>query len=239
MSLNSNNFMTFVTNFWFFHIIKYCWRWIIARKNYVLKDKNSIFIDNKAIIGDNVIIYENNRIEGECVIGDNVTIYPNSFISNTEIGKGTKIYSSFIEKSKIGSCCFIGPFAHLRAGSNIHDFAKIGNFCEIKNAEIGEQTKVSHLAYVGDAKVGKRCNVGCGAIFVNFNGKTKFKTVVEDDVFIGSNVNIIAPVTIGSGAYICAGTTVDKDIASSDFAIGRVRAEIKKNRAKQYLDKTT
>lgn len=215
---------------------KVSWRWIIARKNYILKDKNSIFIDNKAIIGENVIIYENNRIEGECFIGDNVTIYPNSFISNTEIGKGSKIYSSFIEKSKIGSCCFIGPFAHLRAGSVIKDFAKIGNFCEIKNTVIGEQTKVNHLAYVGDAKLGKRCNVGCGAIFVNFNGKTKSKTVVGDDVFIGSNVNVIAPVTIESGSYICAGTTVDKNIDAGDFAIGRVRVEIKKNRASDYLD---
>ncbi len=205
----------------------------------MLKDKSSIFIDDKAVIGENVIIYENNRIEGECVIGDNVTIYPNSFIESSVIGKGTKVYSSFIEKSKIGACCLIGPYAHLRSGSIIADFVKVGNFCEIKNAEIGKNTKISHLAYVGDAKVGNACNIGCGVIFVNYNGKIKSKTIVEDGAFIGSNVNLIAPVKVGKGAYVCAGTTVDNDIEAGSFSIGRVRAEIKKGRAKKYLDKKT
>lgn len=171
------------------------------------------------------------------MIGDNVTIYPNSFISNSIIGKGSKIYSSFIEKSEVGACTMIGPYAHLRTGSKIGDFVKIGNFCEIKNSQLGEYTKVSHLAYVGDAKVGKNCNVGCGAIFVNFNGKIKQQTVVGDNVFIGSNVNLIAPVQIGNGAYICAGTTVHQNIDSGDFVIGRVRQETKKGAASKYLNK--
>ncbi|MBR7172629.1 MAG: hypothetical protein IKD36_02425 [Clostridia bacterium] len=202
----------------------------------MIKDKNSTFIDDKVKIGDNVIIYENNRIEGDSVIGDNVTIFPNSYISDSIIGKGTKIYSSFIEKSEIGACSMIGPFAHLRTGSKIGDFVRIGNFCETKNAEIGSNTKVSHLAYVGDAKIGKRCNVGCGAIFVNFNGKIKQKTVVEDGVFIGSNVNVIAPVVIRSGAYVCAGTTIDSDVDKDDFVIGRVRQEVKRGKATKYLE---
>ena len=204
-----------------------------------MKDKNSIYIDKKVIIGDNVIIYENNHIEGESVIGDNVTIFPNSYISNSIIGKGTKIYSSYIEKSEVGACCSIGPYAHLRAGSKLDDFVKIGNFCEIKNAEVGAYSKISHLAYVGDASIGKKCNIGCGAIFVNYNGKIKQKTIIEDGVFIGSNVNLIAPLVIKSGAYICAGTTIDKNIEANDFVIGRVRQEVKKGRAIKYLsDKT-
>lgn len=207
----------------------------MLKKNYVIKDKNSTFIDEKVKIGDNVIIYENNRIEGECQIADNVTIYPNSYIFNSIIGKGSKIYSSFIEKSEIGACCLVGPFAHLRTGSKIDDFVKIGNFCEIKNSEIGANTKISHLAYVGDAKVGKSCNIGCGAIFVNYNGKEKQKTLVEEGVFIGSNVNVIAPVVIKSGAYVCAGTTIDKNVESNDFVIGRVRQEVKKGLASKYL----
>lgn len=202
-----------------------------------MKDKNSIFIDDKVKIGDNVIIYENNRIEGNSVIGDNVTIFPNNFISNSIIGKGTKIYSSFIEKSEIGTCAMLGPYAHLRTGSKIGNFVKVGNFCEIKNSEIGEYTKVSHLAYVGDAKIGKNCNIGCGAIFVNFNGKVKQQTIVGDNVFIGSNVNLIAPVQIGDGAYVCAGTTVHQNIDTDDFVIGRVRQEIKKGAANKYLNK--
>ena len=112
-----------------------------------------------------------------------------TYIFNSIIGKGTKIYSSFIENAEVGSCCFIGPYAHLRTGAKIGDFVKIGNFCEIKNSIIGDNSKVSHLAYVGDATVGKNCNIGCGVIFVNYNGKVKQKTIIGDGVFVGSNVN--------------------------------------------------
>lgn len=187
-------------------------------------------------IGENVIIYENTRIEGCTRIDDNVTIYPNSYISNSIIGKGTKIYSSFIEKSIIGSCCLIGPFAHLRAGTKLADAVKVGNFCETKNVQIGSHTKLAHLAYVGDAVIGEKCNIGCGAIFVNYNGKSKQMSYVGDGSFVGSNVNVIAPVKIGNGAYICAGTTVDRDVADNEFVIGRVRQEGKEGRAKKYLN---
>ncbi len=208
----------------------------MKRSNYVLKDKSSTFIDEKAKIGENVIIYENNRIEAGTVIGDNVTIYPNCFISGSVIGKGSKIYSSMIENSEVGACASIGPYAHLRSGSRIGAHVKVGNFCEVKNAQIGAHSKLAHLAYVGDAKVGKNCNIGCGVIFVNYNGKVKQKTFVEDNVFIGSNVNIIAPVTIGEGAYICAGTTITKNIDAGDFVIGRSIPEVKPGRAKEYFD---
>ena len=208
------------------------------KTNYVIKSKSSVFIDKRATIGENVIIYENVRIEGASVIGDNVTIFPNCFIADTIIGKGTKIYSSHIEKSEIGACSSIGPFAHLRPKSKVGNKVKVGNFCELKNCEIGDNTKISHLAYVGDSTVGKGCNIGCGVIFVNYNGKTKSRTIVGDNVFIGSNVNLVAPVTIESGAYICAGTTIDKDVKSGDFVIGRVRQESKPNRAKDYWNIT-
>ncbi|MBQ8451903.1 MAG: hypothetical protein IJ538_03925 [Clostridia bacterium] len=205
-------------------------------KNYVVIDKRSTFIDSSVKLGKNVIIYENNRIEGNTVIGDNVTIFPNSFISNSIIAKGSKIYSSFIENSSVGECCLIGPFAHLRTGSNLEGHVKVGNFCEIKNSHIGKGTKVSHLAYVGDANIGEGCNIGCGTIFVNYNGKIKQRSNVGNNVFIGSNSNIIAPVEIKSNSYICAGTTIDKNVDELDFVIGRVRQESKKGRAKEYLD---
>ena len=204
--------------------------------NYIIKDKKSVFIDEEAIIGENVIIYENNRIEGKCIIEDNATIYPNSFIINSKIGKGSKIYSSMIENSIVGEGCLIGPFAHLRPKSKLGNFVKLGNFCETKNSVVGDYTKISHLAYVGDAEIGKKCNIGCGAIFVNYDGKKKSKTIVGSGSFIGSNVNIIAPVVIGDGAYICAGTTVDKNINAESFVIGRVKQEEKPNRAKNYFD---
>ena len=106
---------------------------------------------------------------------------------------------------------------------------------EIKNAVIGKGSKVNHLAYVGDAEIGENCNIGCGAIFVNYNGKIKQKSIVKDNCFIGSNCNIIAPVVIEDNSYICAGTTVTKDVKNGDFVIGRVRQEVKENLAKKYL----
>ena len=204
-------------------------------KNFVLKDKKSIFIDKSVKIGNNVTIYENNRIEGETVIGDGVTIYPNCFIKDTIIGDGATVNYSQSENAVIGKKCSVGPFARLRPKAYLDEDVKVGNFVEIKNATIGKGSKVSHLAYVGDADVGCDCNIGCGAIFVNYNGRAKNRTKVGDDCFIGSNCNIIAPVNIESRSYICAGTTITNDVKTDDFVIGRVRQEVKENRAHNYL----
>lgn len=207
----------------------------VCGKNLTLKDKRTIFIDKTVKIGNNVTIYENNRIEGETVIGDNVTILPNCYIKDTVIGDGATFNYSQSESATVGKNVTVGPFARLRPKADIKDNARIGNFVEIKNAVIGEGTKVSHLAYVGDAELGKNCNIGCGAIFVNYNGRTKSRTTVGDDCFIGSNCNVIAPVNIASSSYICAGTTVTGDVKTDDFVIGRVRQEIKEGRAHKYL----
>ncbi len=203
--------------------------------NYTIKDKRSVFIDKTVKIGKDVIIYENNRIEGQTIIEDGTIIYPNSYIKNAQIGKNCIIESSNIVDCEVGNNCSVGPFARLRPKAIIKDGAKIGNFVEIKNAVIGEGSKVNHLAYVGDAEIGKNCNIGCGAIFVNYNGKIKQKSIVGDDCFIGSNVNVIAPVNIENKSFICAGTTVSEDVKTDSFVIGRVRQEIKENRAHLYL----
>lgn len=204
-------------------------------KNLIIKDKRSVFIDKSVVLGNNVTIYENNRIEGSTIIGDGVTILPGCYIVNTKIGDNTVVNNSQCEDSVVGKECSVGPFARLRPNSTICDKAKIGNFVEIKNAQIGEGSKVSHLAYVGDADVGKNCNIGCGAIFVNYNGKSKNRTRVGNNCFIGSNCNLIAPVDIESNSYICAGTTITDNVKSDDFVIGRVRQQIKENRAHKYL----
>lgn len=204
-------------------------------KNFVVKDKRTVFIDKSVKIGNNVTIYENNRIEGNTVIGDNVTILPNCLIKNTIIGDGSTINYSQCEDSVVGKDCSVGPFARLRPKVRLSDQVKIGNFVEIKNANIGKGSKVSHLAYVGDADVGKDCNIGCGAIFVNYNGREKNRTIVGDECFIGSNCNVIAPVEIQSRSYICAGTTITDNVKTDDFVIGRVRQEVKENRAHNYL----
>ena len=204
-------------------------------KNVDIKDKRSVFISSSVIVGDNVTIYENNRIEGDSEILDGAVIMPGCFIKDTVVGKGAVVNNSQCENAVIGENCSVGPFARLRPNAVLMQSVKIGNFVEVKNATIGENTKVSHLAYVGDADIGRDCNVGCGAIFVNYNGKTKNRTVVGDNCFIGSNCNIIAPVKIESNAYICAGTTVTDDVKTDDFVIGRVRQVVKENRAHNYL----
>lgn len=204
-------------------------------KNLKILDKRSVFIDNTVIIGDNVIIYENNRIEGNTVIGDNVVLMPNNYIKNTVIGDGTIVNYSQSEDAVCGKNCKIGPFSRLRPNAKLGDDVHVGNFVEIKNATIGNGTKANHLAYVGDADIGSGCNIGCGAIFVNYNGRTKSRTTVGDNCFIGSNCNVIAPVEIESNSYICAGTTVTKKVNEDDFVIGRVRQEVKEGRAHLYL----
>ena len=161
-----------------------------------------------------------------------------SVIENSIIGDNVVVKSSYIEHSVVGENTSVGPFAHLRPNSIIGQNCKIGNFCEIKNSKIGDGTKISHLAYVGDAEVGKNCNIGCGVIFANYDGKQKHKIVVGDNVFIGSNSNIIAPVTIESNSYICAGTTITDKVEEYDFVIGRCKQQNKKDRAKKYLKET-
>ena len=205
------------------------------RKDIIIKDKNSVYIDKSVKIGKNVIIYENNRIEGNTIIGDNVILFPNNYILNAKIENNVEISSSHIVNSEIKDNCKIGPFARLRPNTILGENVKVGNFVEIKNAKIGKDTKISHLAYVGDAVVGERCNVGCGVIFVNYNGRIKQTTNIGNNCFIGSNCNIIAPVDIESNSYICAGTTVTEKVNTKDFVIGRVRQTNKPNRAQHYL----
>lgn len=203
-------------------------------KNIKLIGKKSIFIDKTVKIGKNVVIHQNNIIEANTEIGDNCVLLPNNIIRNSKIGNGTTIESSHIVDSVVGSQATVGPFSRLRPNSVVADNCKVGNFVELKNAKLGEGSKASHLAYIGDAEIGKDCNIGCGVIFVNYNGKQKSKTVVGDNCFIGSNVNVVAPVTIADGTYVCAGTTITINTEKNDFVIGRAREVVKPNRATKY-----
>ena len=197
--------------------------------------KNNGFISDLAEISPEAKIYPNVYIFGASKIGKGTIIYPNTTINGSEIGENCVVKCSYIEDSVVKNNVSVGPFSHIRPNSFIDNNCKIGNFVEIKNSVIGKGTKVSHLAYVGDADVGESCNIGCGAIFVNYNGKIKSRTIVGDGSFIGSNCNIIAPVVIEKNTYICAGTTLTKNTESGDFVIGRCRELVKKNRAKNYL----
>ncbi|MDE6869584.1 MAG: hypothetical protein K2J75_02550, partial [Clostridia bacterium] len=193
----------------------------------ILIDKQSTYISPEAKIADDVIIYPNNHIIGNTVIGKGCKIMPNCILTDSVIGAGCSVTASVMEEAKVGDTTTVGPYAYLRKGASVGSHCRIGDFVEIKNSTVGDYTKASHLAYIGDATVGARCNIGCGVIFVNYDGKTKHKTTVEDDCFIGSNCNIIAPVTLREGSYIAAGTTVTEETPSDSFVIGRSRQIVK------------
>lgn len=193
------------------------------------------YIDKLAVIEKGAIVYDNVHIIGNSFIGAGSIIYPNSIIINSSIGQKCIIKCSFIEGSQIENNVIVGPFANIRPESVINENCKIGNFVEVKNSIIKKNTKVSHLAYIGDCDIGEKCNIGCGVIFANFNGKIKNKTKVGDNCFIGSNSNIIAPIEIAKNTYICAGTTLTQNTEEDDFVIARSRETIKKQRAHKYL----
>jgi len=197
--------------------------------------KHSVFIEKCVRFGKNVVVFQNNIIKGQTFIEDDVVIGPSNYICNCKIKKGAAIEFSYLEDCEVGENTQIGPFSRLRQGCKIKEDVKIGNFVEVKNSVIGRKTKANHLAYIGDAEIGEDCNIGCGAIFVNYNGKTKQKSKVGNNCFIGSNCNIIAPVKVSDNTYICAGSTLTKSTNSYDFVIARSKETIKPNYSKKYL----
>ena len=174
-------------------------------------------------------IGNNNTIINSKFIGENIVIGNNCTLKNVVVADNTTITDSYIEGSLVGRGCRIGPYTRIRPSSNIGDNCKLGNFVEIKNSQLGTGVKVSHLAYVGDAVVGDNTNIGCGVVFANYNGVDKNISIIGRNCFVGSNVNIIAPINLKDDTFVCAGTTITKDTQEGDFVIGRVRDEVKKN----------
>ncbi|MBA9087569.1 bifunctional UDP-N-acetylglucosamine pyrophosphorylase/glucosamine-1-phosphate N-acetyltransferase [Fontibacillus solani] len=190
-------------------------------------DPDSTYIDADVTIGADTVIYPNCFISGSTVIGEACIIGPSTEIEDSQIHDGAKVKHSVLSKAEVGSEATVGPFAYLRPGAKLGQHVKVGDFVEIKNASLGDGSKVSHLSYIGDAKVGKNVNIGCGAITVNYDGYNKSITEIEDDAFVGSNVNLIAPVKIGKGAYVVAGSTITQNVPENDLAIARNRQENK------------
>ena len=188
-----------------------------------------------ARIEEGAIIRSGAKILGRSRVGKNTIVGAGSEITESEIGEECVVTSSTLVRAKVGRRCTVGPNAYLRPGTEVGDFCRVGDFVELKNAKIGKGTKISHLAYVGDAEVGAGVNIGCGVVFVNYDGKNKHKTVVGDRCFLGSNCNLIAPVMLGNAAFVAAGTTLTQDLSEDDFCIGRNREVIKPNGARKYL----
>lgn len=199
------------------------------RNGVTIVDPANTYIEAGVKIGQDTILYPGSIIKGTTVIGTDCQIGPNSEIDSCQVGDETVIRQSAAYHSLIGSHVNIGPFAHIRPDSNISDEVKVGNFVELKKAVFGKGSKASHLSYIGDAEVGSNVNIGCGSITVNYDGKNKFLTRIEDDVFIGCNSNLIAPVTVGKGSYVAAGSTITKNVPDEALAIARARQENKEN----------
>ena len=171
-----------------------------------------------------------NNVIIDCVfVGNHIVIDNNCTLKNCIVKDGTYITDSYLEDCVIGKNTKIGPYSHIRPFTQIGDDCKIGNFVEIKNSKVGSGTKVSHLAYIGDAIVGKNVNIGCGVVVCNYDGIDKNVTIIGDNSFVGSNANLIAPLKIANDSYICAGSTVTKNTSNGDFVIGRVRAQSNPN----------
>ncbi|WP_017380262.1 bifunctional UDP-N-acetylglucosamine diphosphorylase/glucosamine-1-phosphate N-acetyltransferase GlmU [Paenisporosarcina sp. TG-14] len=206
-------------------------RKLIAKKHMkngvTIINPTNTYISADAVIGSDTVLQPGVIIEGASEIGEDCLIGPNSHIKDSKIGHRTTVHSSVVTQSVIGEDTAVGPFAHIRPHSEIGNDAKIGNFVEIKKTKLGHHSKVSHLSYIGDAEVGERVNIGCGVITVNYDGKNKFITTIEDDSFVGCNSNLMAPVTIGQGAYVAAGSTITKNVPAQALSIGRVRQENK------------
>lgn len=197
----------------------------------------SCTISPEAVIAEDAVIYPNNHIIGKCVIGSGSVLMPNNILTDTVVGKNCTITATVAESARIGDRTQVGPYAYLRKDSDVGCDCRVGDFVELKNAKIGDGTKLAHLTYAGDCSVGKKCNVGCGVIFANYDGVAKRHTTVGDNCFIGSNCNILAPAVLSDGSYVAAGTTVAGDLPPDSFVIGRVRQTVKENRAKDLLDK--
>ena len=198
-----------------------------------LVDPTNTYIAPNAVIGRDTTIYPNVTIKSNTIIGEDCQIKPNSYLENAKIGNGVKVLSSTISDSKIGDFTSVGPYAHIRNNCDLGEHVRIGNFVELKNTTYGDGSKTAHLSYLGDAEIGNNTNIGCGTITVNYDGKNKYKTKIGNDAFIGCNSNLIAPLEIGDGAVVAAGTTVTENAPDDTLVIARVKQENKMGYAKK------
>lgn len=197
-------------------------------------DPKATYIDDGVVIGAETVIEPGVYLKGNTVIGENCLITANSQITDSIVEDDVVVKTSVVEESILRKGSDVGPYAHLRPKADIGEKAHVGNFVEVKKATIGEGTKVGHLTYVGDAILGKDINVGCGVVFVNYDGKNKHQTTVGDHSFVGSSVNLIGPVNVAPNSLIAAGSTITKDIPEGAMGIARARQENKADFAKEF-----
>ena len=186
-------------------------------------DFDNCYVGPFAEVGPGAVLMPGTILKGSTTVASGAVIGPNSLLENAHVGEGSTVNASQIYDSTIGQRTNVGPFAYVRPGCTVGDDIKVGDFVELKNSTIGNGTKISHLTYVGDTDLGQRINLGCGTVTVNYDGKSKYRCTVEDDCFIGCNTNMVAPVTIGKGSYVAAGSTITDNVPAGSLAIARER----------------
>jgi len=188
-----------------------------------IMDVDSTFIDDQVCIEPDTVIYPFTWLEGATSIGKGCTIGPSTRIQNSSIGENTTLHFIYAHDCQIGNHVTVGPYVHLRPNTVLADGVKIGNFVEVKNSQVGAGSKIPHLSYIGDTDMGGGVNIGCGTITVNYDGKKKHRTIIEDEAFIGCNSNLVAPVTVGKGAFVGAGSTITKNVPALALGVARAR----------------
>ncbi len=186
-------------------------------------DPASCFTDPGVTIGKGTVIYPGTILKGNTTIGENCVLGPNAMITDCTLGDGVTVNSSQLNQSTVESGTSVGPYAYVRPNCHIGPNVKVGDFVELKNSNIGEGTKISHLTYIGDSDVGQKVNFGCGTVTVNYDGANKFRTTIEDGAFIGCNTNLVAPVTVEKGGYTAAGSTITDTVPSDSLGIARAK----------------
>lgn len=203
----------------------------LAGLGVIVLDDERTYVDESVRVGAGTRILPGTHLVGQTTVGRNCTLGPDSWIEDSAVDDGAAVRYSVVEEARVRERSTVGPFAHLRPGADVGPEARVGNFVEVKAARLGRGVKAGHLAYLGDADIGEGTNVGAGAIICNYDGVTKHRTVVEDGVFIGSNVSLVAPVTIGRGAFVAAGSTITEDVPPQMLALGRARQVVKARKA--------
>lgn len=195
---------------------------ILLEKKIEIEDFNNFYIEGRVEIGESSKVGSGVIIKGSSKIGKNVILYPNVYIENSEIGNDSIILpGSVIIDSILKGNNQIGPYAHLRNGATVEKDAKLGNFVEMKKSTFGEGSKAMHLTYIGNSDIGKKVNIGAGTITCNYDGVNKHKTIIEDNVFIGSGTELVAPVKIGKNSYVAAGSTITSDVPDNSLGVAR------------------
>ena len=193
----------------------------LVRSGVRVVDPDAVYAGPNVRVGKGSVLLPGTILRGSTVIGENCEIGPNAMIRDCIIGDRVTVNSSQLNESIVGDETTVGPFAYVRPNCHIGSNVKVGDFVELKNSTIGNDTKISHLTYVGDSDVGRHVNFGCGTVTVNYDGHTKSRTHIGDDAFIGCNTNLVAPVKVGSGAYTAAGSTITDDVPADSLAIAR------------------